>query len=138
MTTARKLNFSDVFKMAKIIGKSGLKQDIINFFFEGKEKRKALIKEFENDEERTEKLEKARESMGVDFFFTLIEKAPSAEKEIYGFLGGLAEMKAEEIERAPISEIVELIGDVVKTNEDIADFFISALRSPTLELSTKS
>lgn len=138
MTAVRELNFGDVFRMAKIIGKADLKQNIIDFFITGKSKKAVIAAEVQDETERKERLNRERESMGVDFFFALIEKAPNSEKEIYNFLGGLAGMKGEEIEKSPIKEIAELIGDIIRKNEDIADFFISVLRSPTLELSTKS
>ncbi len=138
MKSARKLNFSDVFKMARIFCEANIKEDIITFVFSGKEKRDEIIKRINEPTEREKALDEARTNMGIEFFFTILEKASNSEKKIYAFLANIAEIKVEEIEKSPLNEIAELIADIVKENEDFGSFFISALRSPTAGLSTKS
>ena len=120
MKTTRKLVFSDAFKMAKIIGKTGTKNDIISLMQEGQKKGADI------------------ESIGSKFIDILLEKLPYAEIEIYDFLGGLCEKSTEEIAAAEITEIVELFADIIQTNKNLKDFFTLALRSPTAKHSTKS
>lgn len=120
MKTTRKLNFNDVFKMAKIIGKTGAKNEIIEFLQRGATKGENI------------------KQLGIDFIWMIVEKAPTAEKEINAFLGGLCGKTEAEIANSDLTEICELFGDIIAENKDIKSFFMSALRSPTASFSTKS
>lgn len=120
MKSTRKLAFNDVFKFARIINKTGTKNDIVNLMQKGNQK------------------DADSESIGMEFFGMLLDKLPQAESEIYEFLSGLTDKSAEDVAGAEISEILELFIDIIATNKDLKSFFISALRSPTAGLSTKS
>jgi hypothetical protein len=120
MKSTRKLAFNDVFKFARIINKTGTKNDIINLMQKGNQKGADS------------------ESIGMEFFGMLLDKLPQAESEIYEFLSGLTDKSAKDVAGAEISEVLELFADIIATNKDLKSFFISALRSPTAGLSTKS
>lgn len=120
MKTTRKLAFNDVFRFAKIINRTGTKDELIKLMQEGSAKGADT------------------ESLGMRFFSLMLEKLPLAEQEIYGFLGGLCEKTVEEIANSELTEILELFSDIFDKNKDLKGFFISVLRSPTAALSTKS
>lgn len=120
MKSVRKLAFNDVFKFARIVSKTGTKDDIINLMQKGNKK------------------DADSESIGMEFFGILLDKLPEAETEIYEFFAGIAGKSTKEIAGVEISEVLELFADIIATNEDLKSFFMSALRSPTAGLSTKS
>ncbi len=120
MKSTRKLAFNDVFKFARIINKTGTKEDIINLMQKGNQKGADS------------------ESIGMEFFGILLDKLPKAETEIYEFFAGITGKSEKDVAGAEISEILELFADIIATNKDLKSFFISALRSPIAGLSTKS
>lgn len=120
MKTIRKLAFSDVFRVARIISKTDTKNDIINLMQKGNKK------------------DADSEKIGMEFFGLLLDKLPLAENEIYDFFAVITGKNKKDIAESELSEILELFNDIVATNKDLKSFFISALRSPTSGLSTKS
>ena len=122
----RKVNTGDVFKLARIIKATGAKEDIINVYYESK-KIKEEVKESATPEHTQEKTEEAQEKIGIKIFFIIFEKCSDEkiEKLIYELIGGIAEKKADEIERLPLDEMLKLLGEIIKEN-NIQNFFSTA------------
>ena len=122
MKAARKLNFNDTFRMARIINESGITMQQFKVFFD----------RYDSSKDKGIGLE----TVGMDFVELLLTTAPKVEEKIYEFLAGLASVTPEEIANADVTEIIELVGDIIATNRDIKDFFIRAVRSRTVLPST--
>lgn len=122
MKTARKLNFNDTFRMARIINESSITMQ--NF------------KEFFDRYDSAKDKDTGLETVGMDFVSLLLTTAPKIEEKLYKFLAGLAGVTPEEIANADVTEIIELVGDIIATNRDIKDFFTRAARSSTVLPST--
>lgn len=138
MKTTRKLNFSDTFRIARIINSAGITAKDITELLSSRDSAKAEIAKIKDKKEREEKLEELQNAAGLEMISYIVEKAPSAETAINKFLGSMAGCKDTEIAEAAVPEIIELIKDIIVQNKDIKDFFISAFRSATVIPSTKS
>ena len=114
MKASRKLNFSDVFRMAHIINTVGITSDDIA----------ELMSISENISE-----ESVQETAGMKLFDFVMTKCPNAENILYKFLAGVAGKTPEEIANADFTDIIELVGDIFETNKDIPDFFTRAIRA---------
>ena len=122
MKAARKLNFNDTFRMARIINESGITMQ--------------RFKEFYDRYDDAKDKDAGLETVGMDFVELLLTNAPKVEERLYAFLAGLAGVTAEDIANADFTEVIELVGDIIATNKDIKDFFIHAARSSTVLPST--
>lgn len=123
----RKINTGDVFKLARIIKTTEVKEDIINIYTDSK-KMKEETAEVATPEQMKEQAEAVQEKIGVKIFFTIFEKCTDVktEKLIYELIGGIAEKKPAEIENMPLDEMLELLSKIVKEN-NIRNFFNTAL-----------
>lgn len=136
MKTTRKLNFSDTFRMARIINSAGITMpEIVELIdkYNG-----TSLGDIKDKAEKAKKVEELQTEAGMEMFGLIIDRVPNAETAINKFLGGLAGKKEAEIAEAPVTEIIELIKDIFATNEDIKGFFTSSLRSAKALPSTKS
>ena len=70
--------------------------------------------------------QESQESLGFELLFTIFEKASeiNAEKKLYEFLSGPLEMKASEIEKMDLLEMVELVTKSIDI-ENWKSFFTS-------------
>ena len=159
MKAARKLIFSDTFRLAKILNVTGAKlQEIESIDTNGKKAAKkagleAARKRLNLSEDTPDKDEKIKEieetltmeldtisgqtaSELADYIFSHISN-DKVERDVYRFLAALAEIKPEEIEKASITDIAELIMSIYEENkEELTDFFTRAARSSTALPST--
>ena len=138
MRSARKLNFSDTFRLARIINSAGITAKEINEMINASSKAKNEVAGIKDKAEREKKLSEYQENAGMEMIGYIIERAPQAETTINKFLASVANVKETEIANAPVTEIIELVGDIIKENKDIKDFFTQAFRSATVIPSTKS
>lgn len=123
----RRLQASDLFSMVRLLNGIGFKnvKDAVDT-----EKinnvRNELKKEL-TDEERS----KIVSDFGSDIVFSvltlLIENVPAIEKDLYTFLGSIANMKAKDVAVMDIGEFMNLLIDIAKKDE-FKDFFNQASR----------
>lgn len=106
----RKLNFGDAFRLAAIVKRANIKKELTDLI-----------------EDVTKRGEKDTEKVGISLVLTVVESAPSAQKEICEFIGSITGTTAEEIESTPIDEIIAIIKQIIKEN-DVKSFFTSALK----------
>lgn len=114
----RKINTSDVFKMARIIKAAGAKEIIAEFFEEGKNK--PVVNEKEDMSEQQEK-------MGFEVFMAIFEvcSTEKIEKMLYELIGGITEKEPDVIASQPLEIMVADIKTIVAKN-NIAAFFKQA------------
>lgn len=105
----RKLNTSDVFKVARIIKSANLKEKVIDIY--------------------KNKGDKNVESIGLDIIFSIIEgcSEKNIECEFYNFLGGVAGLKTEEVANLELNKLIEILTQIAKEN-DLGYFFKLATR----------
>lgn len=127
MKTTRKLNFSDTFRLARIIKAANVTMQDIS---------KLLTAEKLPEGAKPEEIEAAQTAKGMEMISYIIDRAPGAEKQLYEFLAVMAGEKPENIAKADVTEVFELISDIITTNKDIKDFFIAGMRSATVLPST--
>ena len=108
----RKIETHDVFKMARIIKKAGIKEEFGKIF----SKSKAA------DEETAKEL-------GVEVIFSIIEACSSEELEkmLYDFVAGIAEKDAETIKRMSLDALIDTFKEMAKMN-NLMTFFSTAGR----------
>ena len=159
MKAARKLNFNDTFRIAKILNLTGVKlQDIETIDTKGKNmakkagfeaarKRLCLAEDAPDREGKIKEIEETltmeldtisgqTASEMIDYIFTHVT-TDKAEKDIYKFLAVIADVKPEEIEKASITDIAELVLSIYEENkEELKNFFSRAARSATVLPST--
>jgi len=104
----RKIVTKDAFALARIIKKANIRKEVAEFattFSKGKN---------------------AKE-VGLEFFVLLIESTsePAVEKEIYSMIASIAEADEKEIPNKPLSELIEILKEIVKEN-DLNGFFTQA------------
>ena len=124
----RKLNLSDVFKMGRIIKAANIKTALVNIF-KNVDDKDAGISEDDSEEMKEQKLEKLRESVGLEAVMTVFEACCTEQLEnmIYDFLGGVTEKETEKIATQSLGTTIEDIKTIVKEN-NVADFFKDAGR----------
>lgn len=115
----RKINTSDVFKMARIIRKANAKQEIKDIFAKVTEAK-------ENGEE----LETVQKEAGMECIAFIIDACGNedVEKAVYSLLAGIAEKKDEEIKEQPIQATIDLLKAIAKEN-DLNNFLSVAVGS---------
>lgn len=114
--TLRELCAKDVFPMVKIIRKIGLK-DIGKAF--NPEEIKAITESVSEEENAT--VDSIAETVGVAVVLKIVdvilENLEAAEQEIFGFLGGLAGMTADEVGSLPMDVFFEMLMDTFQSKE---------------------
>ena len=114
--TLRALCAKDVFPMVKIIRKIGLK-DIGKAF--NPEEIKAITESV--SEEENASVDSIAETVGVAVVLKIVdvilENLEAAEQEIFGFLGGLAGMTADEVGSLPMDVFFEMLMDTFQSKE---------------------
>lgn len=114
--TLRALCAKDVFPMVKIIRKIGLK-DIGKAF--NPEEIKAITESVSEEENAT--VDSIAETVGVAVVLKIVdvilENLEAAEQEIFGFLGGLAGMTADEVGSLPMDVFFEMLMDTFQSKE---------------------
>ena len=114
--TLRALCAKDVFPMVKIIRKIGLK-DIGKAF--NPEEIKAITESVSEDESAT--VDSIAETVGIAVVLKIVdvilENLEAAEQEIFGFLGGLAGMTADEVGSLPMDVFFEMLMDTFQSKE---------------------
>lgn len=119
----RKIQTQDVFKLARIMKQTKLKDQISELVKKGNEisNSKAIIAK--------EGREKAKEQFGIEVALALIEECadPKAEKLIYEFIAGIAEKQPKDIETQSLQTTIEQIQQIVSEN-NIMNFFNTASR----------
>lgn len=119
MKSTRKLAWGDTFRLAKIIKAGNITPSDIYELVNLKNK---LQTNAENKDD-------AQEKMGISLLGYVMDRFPACETTLNAFLASMAGIKPEDIEKAELKEVVELIVDIFQENKDIKDFFIRALRS---------
>ena len=109
----RKIKTKDVFKMARIIKISGAKEELAD----------ALRASQTSDAGDAGKI-------GVDLIMTLCSACGSEqiEKELYEFIGDIAEVKANDIRDMDLDKLIDLFKEIAELN-NLSDFFENAVKS---------
>ena len=114
--TLRALCAKDVFPMVKIIRKIGLK-DIGKAF--NPDEIKAITESVSEEENAT--VDSIAETVGIAVVLKIVdvilENLEAAEQEIFGFLGGLAGMTADEVGSLPMDVFFEMLVDTFQSKE---------------------
>ena len=112
----RKINTSDVFKLARIIKKAEMRDKIAKSIKEANEKK--------NNDATSQQIE---EDVGIEVVLTCIEACANdgMEKSIYELLSGIAENSPEDIEKMTLEALIELVQKIV-TENNVANFFNAA------------
>lgn len=114
--TLRALCAKDVFPMVKIIRKIGLK-DIGKAF--DPDEIKAITESVSEEENAT--VDSIAETVGVTVVLKIVdvilENLEAAGQEIFGFLGGLAGMTADEVGSLPMDVFFEMLVDTFQSKE---------------------
>lgn len=112
----RGLCAKDVFPMVKIIRKIGLKD--IGKAFDPEEIR-AITETVSDDEDTT--VDGIAKTVGITVILKIVdvilENLEAAEQEIFGFLGGLAGMTADEVGSLPMDVFFEMLVDTFQSKE---------------------
>jgi len=117
----RKLEFGDLPKLSKILKKMEVKEDLKKLFsMPG-----VNARDSEKEKERKEKL---AEEMGSDFGATAIVNLYMAENEIYDLIAGLAGLKADEVKKMEIDDMIKLFTEFGKSAGSLVSFFKSAVK----------
>ncbi|MCW6085581.1 MULTISPECIES: hypothetical protein [Clostridium] len=96
------LKTSDMFKMLKIVKKTGLFDNIKNYFKNAKGK---------TEEEKIE----LEETVGRELVISIIANIDMAEKEIYDFLAGVQNKKSDEIAEQDPTVTMEVLQEIFKS-----------------------
>ena len=110
----RKLTLPDTFAFARILKAADIKSEIVNFS-------KEIIAR------KNKKQEINIDEIGLEFVVTLITAAADVkvEEKIYSFLASVCEMDVENIKKLNLSQIKEIISEIIAEN-DLKTFFQSA------------
>lgn len=105
----RKVNTSDVFKMARILKKTNITDEIKKSYLNGKAKGANV------------------EEIGLDLFFSMVGACAKegVETELYELLGGIAETEPEKIAEQPIETTMKQLKKIAEEN-NLIHFFKSA------------
>lgn len=110
----RKLTLPDTFAFARILKAADIKSEIVNFAKE------VLAR-------KNKKQEINIEEIGLEFVVTIITAAADVkvEEKIYSFLASVCEMDVENVKKLNLSQIKEIISEIIAEN-DLMAFFQSA------------
>lgn len=124
----RNLGAKDIFTIARIVNKIGIKN--LKTCFANNEL-KTLISGLNEDEKKADE-KKADEDVttvgmfvAIDVAGIILEHLPECEKELYSFLADLSGMKINQIQNLAPATFLEMIIDVVQKPE-FKDFFSAA------------
>ena len=103
----RKLKTTDIFAFARVIGASGIREEVTSFI-------KRLADQGELDPER----------VGIDTILMIVEAlaAKKAEQNIYEAIGPILEMDPKAVGELPPSEFFGALKEIAKEN-DLESFF---------------
>ena len=117
----RKLQATDLFSMVKILNGLGIKNIKNSIDFN-------KIKEAQKTVTEDNK-EQVWSTVGTDIIMSVVgvifENLPSVEKDLYTFMGGVANMKANDVAKMDISEFMNLLVSILQ-KEEFKDFFKQA------------
>ena len=105
----RELKGSDIFKVAGIIGKLDIKDELVTMF---------------SGQSDTGDVEKRGMEIMAGLIQSIMSKLPEVEKELNGFLADLAGLKLKQVQDLPVNDYMALIKAFVE-KEDLLDFFKS-------------
>ena len=110
----RKLTLPDAFAFARILKAADIKSEILNF------SKEIIARKNKNQEINIDEI-------GLEFVVTLITAAADVkvEEKIYSFLASVCEMDVENIKKLNLSQIKEIISEIIAEN-DLKAFFQSA------------
>lgn len=110
----RKLTLPDTFAFARILKAADIKSEIVNFAKE------VLAR-------KNKKQEINIEEIGLEFVVAIITAAADVkvEEKIYSFLASVCEMDVKNIKELNLSQIKEIISEIIAEN-DLKAFFQSA------------
>lgn len=116
----RKINTSDVFKLARIVRKANMKEEVKKIF--------SQITEAKKDDSKN--IDDVQREVGMEMIAYLIEACGDelVEKDIYGLLAGISEKKESDIKNQSIDATIEMLKQIAKEN-DIQNFFSVAVKS---------
>ena len=121
----RKIVTSDIFTMVRIIRKIGL-DDIKSYI--------GALSDVKISKEKG--IRETGAEIFMDIICSALEKLPEIEADLCGFIGGICEKKAEEIEALPPAEFVDIIYEIVH-KEEFGNFFTAVSRFFALETKKK-
>ena len=110
----RKLNSTDIFPMATLINKIGIRR--FKEAFQNDEFRDAL-----SGEDGDDALEKVGISVAFDVAGIVLEALPNCKNDIYGLLADVSNVEREELEKMEPAAFFEMIIDFIKKPE-LKDF----------------
>lgn len=98
----RKIQTQDIFVLARIIKKAELKDKLTELFRGGR----------------------ADNEIGLDFMMLLLDACGDSvvEESFYKLIGGISEMKPEEVKQLPVNELVDVFKKMSDEN-DLSTFF---------------
>ena len=103
MKSTRKLAWGDTFRLGRIIKAGGITpEDILGIISVRDE-----LQEEANKEKTEEGKARIQKEMGVKLVCYIVDKFPDCETPLNSFLASMAGIKAEVIEKAEITEIIE-------------------------------
>lgn len=122
----RRLQASDLFSMVKILNGIGLKnvKDAINQEDIAEARKKAQYAT-ENGLDVADIASEVGTNIIMSVLGVVLEHLPNVEKDLYNFLGSVANIKASEVAKMEIADFMTLIVEIVK-KEEFADFFKQA------------
>lgn len=125
--TLRKLCSKDLFAVAGILSKIGIKE--FAGIFKGEQVAKVLKTTEDGKYEVDFNALAGADGMEIIFGFVqvLFENIPNCEKEVYRFLSGVSGIPQKEVENMPAGDFADLIVAVVKM-DDFGDFLNRAFR----------
>lgn len=106
----RNLQFQDLFKVIRILKKSGLSKQARTIMLKVAEQKAAAQA---NDSKDTPPTINAKE-LGMDFIFSVIENLGEAEDEFYSFFADLTGKTVDEIKKLELDEMVGMFEDFLK------------------------
>lgn len=118
----RKLQATDLFSMVQIINKIGIDniKNAINF------EEITKVKKNLNEENKTEFIGKLGETIVFSVISLVFEKLPIIEKDLYRFMGSVANMKDKDVASLSPDDFIALVIAIFK-KEEFKDFFSRAL-----------
>lgn len=136
----RKIQTQDVFKLARIMKQTKLKEILSDYVKKGGELGKTLSqKQTENKQEEKVKqesdevtIDNVKESFGIEVAFSIMEACAETKTEnlLYDLIAGIAEKKANDIKTQSLETTIEQIKQIMNENNIIA-FFNTASRLTT-------
>lgn len=97
----RKINFSDVFGISRIVKKSNIKEDIASLFASAKS---STIADNINE-------------IGAELIITIFENCGGAEEDIISLISSISERKKEDIKNADLCEIIDIFKQIASEND---------------------